>query len=127
MIELLKNPKDFTYQELDGKRVTLNYEEEHGYGILVAEDDVGNHYVLHQVRPMDACVIGPSTDEPVKPTGEVEQRVNSYEVKYYCRCGEEMTFTGRSLMSYPPQYPHKCDTCGSIQNLKNKYPMMKWK
>lgn len=55
---------------------------------------------------------------------EKKIEVRSFEISYICdRCNEgTMIYTGVTLMSNPPQYPHRCDTCFNTQNLKNIYP-----
>jgi len=45
-------------------------------------------------------------------------------VDYICDVCKEgkMIPTGMVLSSYPPQYPHVCNKCGSTTNLKETYP-----
>ena len=47
--------------------------------------------------------------------------------KAYCDCGEELEFTGMTLTSNPPQYPHKCPKCKKEYKLKHVYPVLMWK
>lgn len=51
------------------------------------------------------------------------------EVKYYCddcKTGELLP-TGECLMSYPAQYPHICNNCGTKRNFSGKqYPMTRY-
>lgn len=46
-------------------------------------------------------------------------------VAYQCdKCDEgQMIPTGVALMSYPAQYPHKCNRCGHEQIFRQPYPM----
>lgn len=55
---------------------------------------------------------------------EKKIKVKVYQVTYICdACGVgEMVPTGVALMSNPPQYPHKCNKCGSENTLRSKYP-----
>lgn len=58
---------------------------------------------------------------------EKEKEVKAYKITYLCdKCGEEVKFTGITLMSYPPQYEHKCK-CGETYYLKKSYPSVKYK
>lgn len=41
-----------------------------------------------------------------------------------CKKGKMMPI-GMELMSYPPQYPHKCDNCGHAVNYSISYPYQK--
>lgn len=56
-----------------------------------------------------------------------------YEVKTVgvdCICDDcnigTMEQTSVMLPSYPPQWPHKCNNCGVIKNLWDKYPAIRW-
>jgi len=53
---------------------------------------------------------------------EVEQLVKTYRVDAQCDCGGKMVYGGICLTSFPPQYPHKCETCGNVENLDHSYP-----
>ena len=55
---------------------------------------------------------------------EIEQEVKTFTVNYLCdECGEGyMESTGSILISNPPQYPHKCNACGSDRTFREKYP-----
>jgi hypothetical protein len=56
---------------------------------------------------------------------ETRTEVRPVEIDYVCdACGVgHMRSTGISLMSSPPQYPHKCDKCGAEQTFTNaRYP-----
>ncbi len=39
----------------------------------------------------------------------------------------EMIPTNEILLSYPPQYPHVCSSCGARQNFREQYPVLRWK
>lgn len=46
-----------------------------------------------------------------------------FQVYMQCdNCGGEMRPTGEYLASNPPQYPHKCQNCGTIKNFLHTYP-----
>lgn len=51
-------------------------------------------------------------------------RVVTHKVRWLCGkpCPGEMLPTGICLTSYPAQYPHKCDTCGRVENADETYP-----
>lgn len=53
---------------------------------------------------------------------ERKEEVKSYTVRMYCKCNGEMIPTGEVLMSYPPKYPHLCNSCGVKQTFDRKYP-----
>lgn len=56
--------------------------------------------------------------------GEMVAESKVLQVFMICdKCGRgEMRPTGETLMSNPPQYPHKCATCGNVENLLHPYP-----
>lgn len=58
---------------------------------------------------------------------EIETEVKTYRVELQCdECGDKMESTGTALYTSPPQYPHKCKSCGCIRNIRAKeYPYMK--
>ncbi len=37
-------------------------------------------------------------------------------------CGEEMKFEGRVLTTFPPLYPHRCNSCGKSEIMKKVFP-----
>lgn len=40
-----------------------------------------------------------------------------------CDCGKgTMRLTGTSLLTDPPQYPHRCTVCSKTENLLAMYP-----
>lgn len=48
--------------------------------------------------------------------------------RLYCDdCGEEMKPTGKALLKYPMQYPHKCQECGKEIVVANIYPLQTYK
>lgn len=58
---------------------------------------------------------------------EKRKRVDTYQVELVCDIcpGQtgKMIPTGEALMSYPAQYPHACNQCGTIVNIRGrKYP-----
>lgn len=55
---------------------------------------------------------------------EIKQEVRTFVVNYKCdSCGNGyMKFTGGSLLSCPPQYPHRCTFCDAAKTFKTTYP-----
>lgn len=53
---------------------------------------------------------------------ERSEVVTPKRLRMFCDCGEEMEFTGRTLMTFPPQYVHKCKSCGEEARLASQYP-----
>lgn len=39
-----------------------------------------------------------------------------------CACGSTMTFTGESLMTYPPKYVHECTSCKIRHGMSCQFP-----
>lgn len=61
---------------------------------------------------------------------ECDFKVEPIGVKYMCdKCSDgEMIFTQNSIWNIiPPQYEHKCDSCGGVLMLEKKYPIIKYK
>lgn len=59
---------------------------------------------------------------------EIEYPVEIVKVRCFCNCGGEMVFTGRTLMSIPPQYPHKCNQCEKEEIVSDIiYPEIRYK
>lgn len=59
---------------------------------------------------------------------EKQTEVKTFEVHQYCnKCGEELTFTGEVLLSYPEKYVHKCGKCGNIEWFPKSYPCIEYK
>lgn len=57
-----------------------------------------------------------------------EVEVKTVEVRQYCdKCGEELTFTGEVLLSYPEKYVHKCNKCGNTEWFPKSYPCIEHK
>lgn len=57
-----------------------------------------------------------------------ETEVKTIEVHQYCdKCGEELTFTGEVLLSYPEKYVHKCNKCGNTEWFPKSYPCIEYK
>jgi exosome complex RNA-binding protein Csl4 len=59
---------------------------------------------------------------------EVYKEVKTYEVQMTCNKCEfgSMKPTGRSFMTYPQQYEHKCNQCDNIETFKITYPYIKY-
>lgn len=59
---------------------------------------------------------------------EKEVEVKTVEVRQYCdKCGEEMRFTGETLLSNPPKYVHKCNKCGNSTWCSKSYPCIEYR
>lgn len=60
---------------------------------------------------------------------EQEAEVRTFVVRAMCeQCnGGEMEPTITVLISHPPQYPHKCNFCGHVENLRDSYPLTRHK
>ena len=60
---------------------------------------------------------------------EVESEVKTVLVKMKCeKCGEGFMGKDGSVVfpSFPPQFPHKCNNCGHIENYTKQYPYVKY-
>lgn len=60
---------------------------------------------------------------------EVEREVETVLVKMKCdKCGKGfMEKSGETvLMTYPPQFPHKCNNCEHMENYTKQYPYIKY-
>ena len=46
--------------------------------------------------------------------------------RYVCdECGKgEMIYCGGLLLTFPPQYPHQCNQCGSSASFERVYPFL---
>jgi hypothetical protein len=56
---------------------------------------------------------------------ERRTEVKTYQVDYICDDCESgvMAFTGRTLLSHPPQYEHQCTQCGMTRYFRGvTYP-----
>lgn len=53
---------------------------------------------------------------------EVKREVKTYIVYANCECGGTFKPINMCLMSYPPQYPHKCNKCGKEEFFNCTYP-----
>ena len=58
--------------------------------------------------------------------GETNIVVKTVLVKMLCQCGGEMKPTGTCLTSYPPQYPHVCNKCGTNATYNVSYPEIRY-
>lgn len=60
--------------------------------------------------------------------GERTYEARTVGVDYICdACNTGvMEQTGVMLMTDPPQWPHKCNNCGTATNLWQKYPTVRW-
>jgi len=56
--------------------------------------------------------------------GERKFEVKTFGVDYICDdCNSGlMEYTGTMLTVNPPLFQHKCNSCGSVKNLSQKYP-----
>lgn len=52
----------------------------------------------------------------------VKTRVHTFILDSFCECGGRMIRTGITLPSYPAQFPHECDSCKKVENLKSIFP-----
>ena len=49
------------------------------------------------------------------------------ELHLHCdKCGTEMEFEGKVLISDPPQYPHICPKCGTKKIMEAQYPHIEY-
>lgn len=57
-----------------------------------------------------------------------EQRfeLQPYGVRYLCNCGTEMEYTEEMIMVLSGLFVHKCSSCGNTENLREKYPLVRW-
>ena len=62
-------------------------------------------------------------------TTEVRKEVRTYSVRLMCgNCnGGEMHPTGATLLTSPPQYPHKCLRCNKESVERKRYPFTEYK
>jgi hypothetical protein len=58
--------------------------------------------------------------------GETNIVVKTVLVRMLCKCGGEMKPTGQCYTSYPPQYPHVCDKCGTNATYNVSYPEIRY-
>lgn len=42
------------------------------------------------------------------------------------KCNTEMEFLGQTLLSDPPQFPHKCPKCEHIMVMDSQYPHIEY-
>jgi hypothetical protein len=52
---------------------------------------------------------------------ETKVEVKTYILRLICECGGDMMPTGECMSSKPPQYPHRCARCGSMETVSDKY------
>lgn len=57
---------------------------------------------------------------------EVRNQVVPMRVQLRCECGQFMSPTGITLMSYPPQYEHECPGCKIKMNMRRSYPYVEF-
>ena len=56
---------------------------------------------------------------------EKKLMMKTFLLKMICECGGEFRAGNEVLMSYPPQYPHKCTKCGEERTFSGKsYPRL---
>ena len=59
---------------------------------------------------------------------EEGRRLETYVVEAFCdKCNGPLNFTGRTLLSNPEQYVHKCDNCGVEENLPYIFPRIEYR
>lgn len=58
---------------------------------------------------------------------ELPLLVETVLVNAECDCGGRMVPTGMCLTVHPPLWPHKCITCGKIENLDHTYPRVDYR
>jgi hypothetical protein len=58
--------------------------------------------------------------------GETNIVVKTVLVRMLCKCGGEMKPTGTCYTSYPPQYPHVCNQCGTNATYNVSYPEIRY-
>jgi len=58
--------------------------------------------------------------------GETNIVIKTVLVRMMCKCGGEMKPTGICLTSYPPQYPHVCNKCGTNATYNVSYPEIRY-
>ena len=59
---------------------------------------------------------------------EIEFDTKTTYVEYQCdkcKIGNMVRSGNIMLMTDPPQYPHKCDNCGNMENSNISYPYTK--
>lgn len=54
----------------------------------------------------------------------LQQDVRPIEVVLQCDCGGIMQFTGKTLLSNPARYEHKCPACGYTTDMQERYPYL---
>lgn len=61
---------------------------------------------------------------------EVKQEIKTFEVDNICDACQigQMRPTGRTFMTHPPKYPHKCNNieCGHAETFFETYPKIKY-
>jgi len=54
---------------------------------------------------------------------EIRIPVTTIQVDKACTCTTgRMRYNGLALLTDPPQFPHKCNSCGKEENYLNVYP-----
>lgn len=59
---------------------------------------------------------------------EIKRKVQPVTVSMECdKCRKgNMMSNGRTLMSHPPKYSHKCTNCENIENYNKIYPCIEY-
>ena len=58
---------------------------------------------------------------------DIKTEVKTYMVNKQCDCGGIFEYTeGFTLATYPPQYPHKCNSCGKSETFNHIYPILEY-
>ena len=60
---------------------------------------------------------------------EQEHKIDTYLVHHYCDgCGKGVAeYQGIQLTSNPPWFVHECSNCGIAINLKQPYPLLRYR
>lgn len=54
---------------------------------------------------------------------EIKTEIKAYKIDISCKnCDGNMSPTGRSFLTYPQQFEHKCTKCDSTENFTDIYP-----
>ena len=60
---------------------------------------------------------------------EKSKPVHAHKVRAYCErehCEGELIATEHILLCNPPKYPHECEACGDYENLRERYPVIRY-
>ena len=79
-----------------------------------------NNFILLVVAAIAMTVAG------LALSGETNIVVKTVLVRMLCGCGGEMKPTNIVYASYPAQYPHICDRCGTNATYTVRYPEIRY-